>query len=148
FHAKSAVAVSMGLSLHGLAKTQWIGDAFKWFPPAPGANDGDGPISKDSTQDALVHLDVLDFCQIHLDRSPPDDAGLDNDPLVGNRKLGSPILDPGQKKVDEPAELEKGPDQQGDECDDLHRRPVVPTPRPQTDVRPKAKNGQTQEDSA
>ena len=50
---------------------------------------GNGSVSEDSTQYALIHADSFDFLQQQFEGVPTDEPYLDQDALIGDGKFGT-----------------------------------------------------------
>ena len=72
----------MRLCLYRLPEVQGIGDIMKWFSRATSPDYRDGAVSEDPSHDALIHSDILNFRQIHLQGSSRQPTALDYHPLV------------------------------------------------------------------
>lgn len=62
-------------------------------------------ITEGTAEDALVDVDALDLVEAHLEGAALDEAGLVDDPHIGDVGLGGPAMEPGGKR---PVERKQG----------------------------------------
>src|ERR1700733_313878 len=78
-----------------IAKRQRRGNRSDGFPALADAQDGDVAIIQDAAEDALIDIDALDLVEGHLEGPPLDEAGLVDNPQIGDVGLGGPAMEPG-----------------------------------------------------
>jgi len=73
-----------------LAKIYGVIDILKYFCGTSCAYDADSTIAQYAPEDALIYFDGFDFIEVHLQRTPADEADLDDDAVIGDSKLICP----------------------------------------------------------